>query len=129
MADHRLGPWRKFRRAPGVFGHGTSLYQTEVHVPLLVVPPGGSPTKQVVNEAVSLRDLAATIVDLAGMEAGSPFPGHSLARFWKKAPQPGPLSPPVSGQALAEVVPAEAPTRGAARVGKKALAAGGLERR
>ena len=33
---------------------------------------------------MSLRDLAATIVDLAGLGAGSPFPGESLARFWRR---------------------------------------------
>ena len=71
-----------FGEHTGVFCHGTSLYQTELHVPLLIIPPGGSATKQVVKETVSLRDLAATIVDVLGQEAGSPFPGHSLARFW-----------------------------------------------
>ena len=34
------------------------------------------------GETVSLRDLPATIVDLAGLAAGSPFPGRSLARLW-----------------------------------------------
>ena len=75
-----------FGEHAGIFCHGTSLYETELHVPLLIIPPGGSATKQVVKETVSLRDLAATIVDVAGQEAGSPFPGESLARFWK---QPG----------------------------------------
>ena len=71
-----------FGEHAGVFCHGTSLYETELHVPLLIIPPGGSATKQVVKEAVSLRDLAATIVELTGSAAGSPFPGDSLARFW-----------------------------------------------
>ena len=71
-----------FGEHAGVFCHGTSLYQTELHVPLLIVPPGGHATKQVVKETVSLRDLAATIVDVLGLEAGSPFPGSSLARYW-----------------------------------------------
>ena len=71
-----------FGEHAGIFCHGKSLYETELHVPLLVVPPGGGATKQVVKETVSLRDLAATIVDVAGLEAGSPFPGVSLARFW-----------------------------------------------
>ena len=78
-ADHG----ESFGEHAGVFCHGTSLYQTELHVPLLIIPPGGSATsKQVVKETVSLRDLAATIVDVLGQEAGSPFPGNSLARFW-----------------------------------------------
>jgi arylsulfatase A-like enzyme len=87
-----------------VFGHGTSLYETEVHVPLLIVPPAGTALPRVVKEAVSLRDLAATIGDVAGQGKGSPFPGVSLARFWR---QPDPLQPiksPAASTALAEVV-------------------------
>ncbi len=100
-ADHG----ESFGEHTGVFGHGTSLYQTEVHVPLLIVPPGGKASKQVIKEAVSLRDLAATIADVAGQAPGSPFPGHSLARFWDR---PLPASSPTdrsSDPALAEVVP------------------------
>jgi arylsulfatase A-like enzyme len=71
-----------FGEHENIFCHGTSLYQTEVHVPLLILPPGGTISKQVVNETVSLRDLAATIVNVSGQSAGSPFPGESLGRFW-----------------------------------------------
>ncbi len=73
-----------FGEHKGVFCHGSSLYQSELHVPLLIIPPGDSATKQVVTEPVSLRDLAATIVDVLGLESGSPFPGSSLARFWER---------------------------------------------
>ena len=73
-----------FGEHAGVYCHGTSLYQTEVHVPLLIVPPSGAPTKRVITEAVSLRDVATTIADVAGQAAGSPFPGRSLARFWNE---------------------------------------------
>ena len=94
-----------FGEHAGVFCHGTSLYETELHVPLLIVPPAGSATKQAVKEAVSLRDLAATIVDVVGLEAGSPFPGVSLARFWKQPRPVAPIQPPSASPALAEVVP------------------------
>ena len=70
----------------GLFGHGVSLYQTEIRVPLLIRPPSGLSSSKVVSEPVSLRDLPATIVDLLGLEAGSPFPGGSLARFWRDSP-------------------------------------------
>jgi arylsulfatase A-like enzyme len=93
-----------FGEHAGVFCHGTSLYETELHVPLLVIPPGGSTTKQAVKETVSLRDVAATIVELAGFGPGSPFPGDSLARFWKRASPPRRLS---SDPALSELVPTE----------------------
>ncbi len=66
-----------------LFDHGESLYQTEIRVPLVIVPPSGLNPAAVVDETVSLRDLPATIVDLAGQANGSPFPGESLARFWR----------------------------------------------
>jgi arylsulfatase A-like enzyme len=92
-----------FGEHAGVFCHGTSLYQTEVHVPLLIVPPGGNAAKKIVKETVSLRNLAATIVDLVGLEAGSPFPGSSLARYWRETIPDAPGGP--KDPALSEVVP------------------------
>jgi arylsulfatase A-like enzyme len=65
-----------------LFDHGESLYDTELRVPLLIVPPSTSRAVGVVRDVVSLRDLPATIVDLAGLSAGSPFPGQSLAKLW-----------------------------------------------
>jgi arylsulfatase A-like enzyme len=38
-----------------------------------------------VKTAVSLRDLPATVVDLLGLSAGSPFPGRSLTAHWGSA--------------------------------------------
>ncbi len=95
-ADHG----ESFGEHAGVFCHGTSLYQTELHVPLVIIPPGGSPSKRVVTETVSLRNLAATIVDVLDFDTGSPFPGKSLARFWDGS------SPSLfADHALSEVVP------------------------
>jgi arylsulfatase A-like enzyme len=94
-----------FGEHAGYFCHGVSLYDTELHVPLLIIPPADSATKLTVKEAVSLRDLAATIVDVAGQAAGSPFPGSSLARFWKQAAPVVPIQPPFASQSLGEVVP------------------------
>jgi arylsulfatase A-like enzyme len=94
-----------FGEHAGVFCHGGSLYETELHVPLVIIPPARSATKQAVKEAVSLRDLAATIVDLAGVEKGAPFPGASLARFWKQPLPVAPIQRPWPLPALAEVVP------------------------
>ena len=37
------------------------------------------------DQPVSLRDLPATVVDQFGLSAGSPFPGHSLAAFWRSS--------------------------------------------
>jgi arylsulfatase A-like enzyme len=95
------------------FGHGTSLYQPQLRVPLIIVPPavdgrgGRSPAPRVVSETVSLRDLPATIVDLLDLEAGAPFLGTSLARLWGGADPGDPAAAPASrpSPALSEVVP------------------------
>ena len=64
-----------------LFDHGESLYGTELDVPLLILLPLKSRTARVVRQVVSLRDLPATIVDLVGQGAGSPFPGYSMANL------------------------------------------------
>jgi arylsulfatase A-like enzyme len=69
-----------------LFDHGESLYSTEIHVPLLIVLPSRGQHGRVVSEPVSLRDLPATIVDLVGLAATSPFPGRSLACHWRTSP-------------------------------------------
>jgi arylsulfatase A-like enzyme len=99
-----------FGEQPGAFVHGTTLYQPQLHVPLVIVPPKAAkaPAPRVIAERVSLRDLPATIVDLLDLEAGAPFPGTSLARLWdepRSAPQAGPEPSP--SPALAEVVPSD----------------------
>jgi arylsulfatase A-like enzyme len=70
----------------GLFEHGESLYRPEIRVPLLFLLPGRGQSAVVVHEPVSLRDLPATIVELTGLAAESPFPGQSLARFWRNSP-------------------------------------------
>ena len=75
----------------GLHGHASSLYGPEIHVPLIVVPPSGRGRSRaaavgVVPRWVSLRDLAATVVDAAGVGQGSPFPGRSLAADWSGEP-------------------------------------------
>ena len=82
-ADHgeHLGEQR-------LYGHGVSLYRTELHVPLIVLGPEGLvPRGQVVRAPVSLRDLAATLVDQSHIAPEkSPFPGRTLARAWTGEP-------------------------------------------
>ncbi len=91
----------------GDFGHGMSLYEPEVHVPLLVIFPGRIPGGRVVPEAVSLRDIPATVVDLIGGQDESPFPGRSLTRTWNGSP---PEEPQVVNAPLSELdAPIEKP--------------------
>lgn len=79
----------------GFYGHGLSLYRPEVHVPLLIVPPLGGPAGLVVRRPVSLCDTAATVVDLVGRPGPGPFPGRSLARFWRPGAAPAGPEPPL----------------------------------
>jgi arylsulfatase A-like enzyme len=102
VSDHG----ESFGEHAGVFLHGASLYQTELHVPLVVVPPPGTRIQPVIAETVSLRDLAATLVDLAGFGADSPFPGASLARLWRRSSR-APGDARAGDGALAELVPNE----------------------
>jgi len=44
--------------------------------------PGAPPAVRVVDDPVSLRDLAATIMSVALPGVGHPFPGASLSRYW-----------------------------------------------
>ncbi len=69
----------------GFHGHGISLYKPETHIPLLVLPPTSESgvAKLSVDTPVSLRDVAATVVDLLDCADREPFPGQSLARFWR----------------------------------------------
>jgi arylsulfatase A-like enzyme len=75
------------------FGHGSSLYNEQTHVPLILIPPLGAESAASDDPAaalrgrrcavpVSLRDLPRTMSDLLLPAADNPFPGHSLARHW-----------------------------------------------
>ena len=67
----------------GVVTHAHSIYVPALHVPLLVVAPGRAPAGLRVAEPVSLRDLPATLMELAEPKKKWKFPGHSLARAWR----------------------------------------------
>ena len=61
----------------GLFDHGNSLYRQAMQVPLVVRYPARLPAGGRVGTPVSLRDLPATILDLAGIRGGPAFPGRS----------------------------------------------------
>jgi arylsulfatase A-like enzyme len=64
-----------------MFGHSYTVNLDEIGVPLVILSRR-APAGTHVNSPVSLRDLPATVVDLLGLSAGSPFPGRSLAAYW-----------------------------------------------
>lgn len=61
--------------------HGTSLYMPVLRVPLLLRYPPRVPAGYRIEAPVSLQNLAATILDLAGV-TDSQFPGKTLAPMW-----------------------------------------------
>ena len=90
----------------GYFGHGSSLYNEQTHVPLVLIPPLGAEGTGTDSAArlrgrrvavpVSLRDLPRTLTELLIPGADNPFPGRSLARSWSAG---GPvLADPVLSQ-------------------------------
>lgn len=88
-----------------LFGHGNSLYQPTIHVPLILHWPGRVPAGARFDQAVCLRELPATILELIGAEndrnpraartqdARASFPGESLSRFWEDS-EDGARRPP-----------------------------------
>jgi arylsulfatase A-like enzyme len=69
-----------------LFGHSNSLYLPSLHVPLMVFDARGDGKQGVVRSIVSLRDMAATVLDFAGIDAASvEIPGNSLARYWTQS--------------------------------------------
>jgi arylsulfatase A-like enzyme len=61
----------------GLSGHAHNLYLNTLRVPLFIRYPPRVTNGARVGREVSLRDLGATILDLAGISRE--FPGHSLA--------------------------------------------------
>jgi arylsulfatase A-like enzyme len=67
----------------GEFTHGQRLYIQALHIPLLIRAPGLVPAGRRIDDFVTLRDLAATILDLT--TKSDDLPGRSLARFWSSS--------------------------------------------
>ena len=63
--------------------HGYFIYQSTVHVPLIIRVPGG-PRGKTVNEAVGLIDIAPTICSMLGITPPSTVQGADLSCFLGK---------------------------------------------
>ncbi len=61
----------------GLAAHGLSLFNEEIHVPLIVIPPSFG-EGVAVPETISLVDIAPTILAIAGLRAPSSFVGRSF---------------------------------------------------
>jgi arylsulfatase A-like enzyme len=61
----------------GGWWHGTTLYDEQVHVPLIVKPPGGH-AGRVIEEFATSLDIAPTILAAAGIPGPAALQGHAL---------------------------------------------------
>jgi len=69
--------------------HGATLYRPVIEAPLVISYPAKAPAGRMLERPVSLADVPATILDLAGITPSRPLPGVSWALGWSdEAPQP-----------------------------------------
>lgn len=67
----------------GLGWHSNSLYEQLTHVPLFIRYPARVPAGARVSQPVSLRDLAATFIDLGALPDGRGLGGTTLASTWQ----------------------------------------------
>jgi arylsulfatase A-like enzyme len=65
----------------GLVSHGNSLYRHLLQVPLLMRYPPAIPAGARVDQPISLRDVPATLLSMAGVP-GATLPGTPLAWLW-----------------------------------------------
>ncbi len=80
----------------GRYGHNTDLHYPVLRVPLIIRFPRSVPGGTRIKQAVTTRDLAATVFDLGGLGL-SPLPGLSLATAWRGDRALQPATPVFSG--------------------------------
>lgn len=78
----------------GVFNHGNNLYRQEIQAPLLICGPGIRQAARI-NRPVSLLNVPATILDLAGLPVPPSFERESLMAL-SRWPAEAALPPVVS---------------------------------
>ncbi len=73
VSDHGEG-----RGDHGEYTHSTFLYDSTLHVPLIMRCPGRIPADRVVETQVRIIDIATTIVDFTGLDRTDQMQGTSL---------------------------------------------------
>ena len=77
----------------GSSGHGHTLYDELVTVPLIIRAPGILPAGAVRSEQVASIDIFATLVDICGLTPTKPYQGRSILKRKKTFPEgPAPLA-------------------------------------
>jgi arylsulfatase A-like enzyme len=86
LSDHGEDLWdHSDARSPG---HGHSLYQELIHVPLFVRWPGAIPPNTRIAPWVSLLDVAPTVLTLASLPAEADFRGRDLSAACRTGREP-----------------------------------------
>jgi len=104
-SDHGEGLWQH-----RIQGHADELYEEQLRVPLLLLPPGGLDRPLHVPEPFPLMDLAPTLLDLLGLPPCESFAGRSWAPHLLLG-APAPVRPVIS-QTATESVTLDAITDG-----------------
>jgi arylsulfatase A-like enzyme len=63
----------------GLIGHGHSVYDELIHVPLIIKIPGAE--NKVVDDQVELIDIFPTVLDILGISIPNQLEGKSLTRL------------------------------------------------
>ena len=74
----------------GSWGHGHSVYQELLHVPLMFRLPNRLPAGARISDAVSTLDISATVTELLGVPEMEHNEGHALTGLMLGEPQSGP---------------------------------------
>ena len=92
----------------------SNLYDTGTRVPLAIRWPQGIPAARIVEDFVSLTDLAPTYLELAGLKVPDDMTGLSLARLLQQKPKTAakPLRPSILFGKERHVVAQQAPDKG-----------------
>jgi len=72
----------------GGIGHGKTLYNEVIRLPLLILAPGQAERVDI-SGVVSEVDIAPTVLDLASIPAPASFEGHSLRAAMYRTRKPG----------------------------------------
>jgi len=77
----------------GSWGHGHSVYQELLHVPLIMRWPAAEAAGQRVPQVVSTMDIAPTVLEASGVAIPEAFEGGSLLGYMRGSP---PSRPPLA---------------------------------
>jgi arylsulfatase A-like enzyme len=101
----------------GGWGHGQSLHEEQLDVPLLLVGPG-VPEDREISRSAQLIDVAPTLIDLAGIPVPDEMAGRSLAPWLRALAGDEPLPPDEGRDVLSEIVYGDAYWARALRQGR-----------